>query len=384
MDRATLSALLAALALAGLPLPLKGAPPAWPVDPAAAAAELEAQSGAVRYPAPSTDIRGVLRFALEAAAAHGNPGCLHDALLLARSMQDTDPASPTHGNFRWHLADRAADDPAAVEFAAELASLLRIAWGAGLPEADRRLLDRILDDALPALGRHRVTPYDSSLHLLRSWNFIAIGEALGRGPTAEEGYKHLDEWIRYTVLNGIAEFGTPAGYAVDLDALALIARYGTHKAGRQVAEIGINYIWTDLAANWWTAGQRPGGASSHGAGFMRGRADLAAHTWAAGWLGPKPPALQDDGWLPGPHEHLTAFLNACAWVPREEVTEQIRGHIPRMVVQRWCYTPLTMRTTQHVGRHATIGAFGDCRADDDQTLVVNLGDSPAIAPLAEV
>lgn len=355
------------------------AAPIWPVSEAGRARELEGQWNALANPQPLLEARCVLRFALEAAGAGWHPERVGAALALARSMQDADPGSPTCGAFR-RFGEPRFSDPLQAELAVEPAALLRLRCAGGLAPADQRVLDVLLETAEAAVRRDEVTPFDTSLFLLKTWNLIGTGEALSRAATARDGYRQLEEWMRYTVLNGIAEYGSPEGYSTDLDALALIARYSSNPASRDLAAASLRYLWADLAANWWTAGARMAGASSHRPGTLRGRSDLSAHVWAAGWLQSRP-RLSDDGWLPGPHANLAVMLEACGWAPADEIPGNIVAHVPRTVVQRWSYTPLEERATHYVGRHVTLAASAASRADDDQALVANLGDSPGISPV---
>ena len=61
----------------------------------------------------------------------------------------------------------------------------------------------------------------------------------------------------------IGEYGAVTYYGVDLDSLALIARFAQRPAGRAQAMTAIRYLWTDIAANWWTPGDFPEFGGDH-------------------------------------------------------------------------------------------------------------------------
>ena len=88
------------------------------------AAELEAQAEIVRSRDSAIGIRGVLRFAVEAAGRGWNAEAVEEALALARSMQVVEPADTDCGNFRWRLGDEGVSDANAVEFAGQLLAVL--------------------------------------------------------------------------------------------------------------------------------------------------------------------------------------------------------------------------------------------------------------------
>jgi hypothetical protein len=241
-------------------------------------------------------------------------------------------------------------------------------------------LDELLTTSIEGIHRHAVKPEYTSIYLMKAWNLIAIGEALSRPEIADEGYRQLRSWLDFVVVNGISEYGGGNDYGTDLDSLALIEKFAARPDGRKIADSALQYLWTDIAANWWTPGDRLGGASSRSYDYLYGRGYLEAHTWPAGWLRTKP-ELEGAGWLAGYRENLTTFLDACAWLPPESVTEKIRAHIPRVVVQRWSYQPLELRATQYIGRHVSIGSSGGSHGSEDRALVANIGDSPEIAQI---
>jgi hypothetical protein len=89
---------------------------------------------------------------------------------------------------------------------------------------------------------------------MKAWGLIALGEALGRADVASDGYRRFDEWMAWTAKHGIGEYGAVVYYGIDLDSLALIARFAGRAEARAQAERAIRYVWTDLAANWWAPG----------------------------------------------------------------------------------------------------------------------------------
>src|SRR5438045_6705728 len=104
------------------------AAPPWPADPAQAAEELEAEWTLLATPDVSVSIRGVLRFALEAAGQHWHPERVEAALRRARAMQDQDRESETFGNFKLRSDHERVFDRNAVEFVMEHAGLLGLSF----------------------------------------------------------------------------------------------------------------------------------------------------------------------------------------------------------------------------------------------------------------
>ena len=350
--------------------------PRWNGDPVRGAAELEKLWPQVADANRVVGIRGTLRFALEAAGLGWHPERVEAAIFRARSMQDLEPGSLNRGNFKWRSDHPRVLDRNGVEFATQLAALLRLRYADALTPAARIELDALLTDAIEGLRGHEVKIEYTNIFVKKAWGLIATGEALGRPEVADDGYARFEAWLRFTARHGISEYGAVTYYGIDLDSLALIARFAGRAAARVQAEAAMRYLWTDIAANWWAPGDRLGGTNARSYDYVFGRGYLEAHTWTAGWLRARP-ELEGAGWLSGPHDNLTILRDLVTLPPAPALTEPIRTQVPRSVVQRWGQLP-EQRAVNWIGRHVSLASSGASRGSDERTLVANLGDSPAV------
>lgn len=350
----------------------------WTGDPKLAADELEAQWSQVANPTV-LPIRGTVHFALEAAGIGWHPERALVALRRAREMQDLDRHSRTYGNFKWRSDQSRVFDPNAVEFAMQMLGLLRLRYDAQLDAEGRTLLDELMSTAIEGMRAHRVKLEYTNIFVMKSWNLIAAGESLGRPDVAAEGYRMFDEWLRFTAEHGIVEYDAVTYYGIDLDSLALIAKFAGRADARQKALVAIRYVWTDIAANWWAPGDRLGSANSRSYDYLFGHGYLEAHTWTAGWLRTRP-ELEAANWLPGAHDNQVVLRTAATFVPPREWTDSIRAEVPRTVVQRWG-EGAEHRAANWVGRAAGIASSGASHGSDERTLVADLGDSPNVPQL---
>ena len=350
----------------------------WTGDPKLAANELEAQWTQIANPTV-LPIRGTVHFALEAAGIGWHPEKAAVALRRAREMQDLDRSSRTYGNFKWRSDQARVFDPNAVEFAMQMLGLLRARYADRLDADGRRLLDQLINTAIEGIRAHRVKVEYTNIFVMKSWNLIAAGEALDRPDVAAEGYRMFDEWLQYTAQHGVVEYGAVTYYGIDLDSLALIARFAGRADAREKALLAMRYLWTDIAANWWAPGDRLGGANSRSYDYLFGRGYLEAHTWTAGWLRTRP-ELETANWLPGAHDNQVVFRTAATFVPPTDWTARIRATLPRIVVQRWGDGP-EHQAVNWVGRAAGIASSGASHGSDERTLVADLGDAPSVPQL---
>ena len=178
------------------------------------------------------------------------------ALARARSMQDLEPVSKTFGNFKWSSGHSGVLDLNAVEFSAQLMGFIRLRQSERLTPTARALLDAMMTDAITGLRSHVVKIDYTNIFVMKAWGLIALGEALGRPDVADDGYRRFDAWMAWTAKHGIGEYGAVVYYGIDLDSLALIARFAGRAEARAQAERAIRYVWTDLAANWWAPDPR--------------------------------------------------------------------------------------------------------------------------------
>ena len=354
-------------------------PQTWTADRAAGVNDLEDMWTVVSDPSRTMGVRGLFRFAVEATGLGWHPERVEVALARARAMQDLDPASKTRGNFKWNSGQNGVVDLNAVEFASQLMGYLRRVQSAQLSAKARAQLDEMMTDAIDGLRSHVVKIDYTNIFVMKAWGLIAIGETLGRADVAEDGYRRFDAWMEFTTRHGIGEYGAVVYYGIDLDSLALLARFAGRADARAKAEKAIQHMWTDLAANWWAPGDRMGGTNARTYDYIYGHGYTEAHTWTAGWLRERP-ELEGAGWLTGARYNLSTLRDAVMWRPSTEWTEPIRAQVPRTVVQSWGEQP-EQRAVNWIGRHVSLASSGMARSRDERTLVANLGDSPAVPQL---
>lgn len=347
--------------------------------PIPGAADLEAQAAIVRSREPTIGIRGVLRFAVEAAGRGWNSEAVEEALELARSMQVVDPAATDHGNFRWRLRDERVIDPNAVEFAGQLLAVLHLEdegrlvprpAGRRLTPRSRDLLEAMIRDALPAIRRHAVQPGHTNIRLMRIFNLLAL-DAFAVPDARGAGETEWRAWLTFTRTHGITEYLCPTYLGVSLDSLALIADHAPAIATRVEADAALAYAWRSASAHWFAPAQRLSGPHARDDDYLYGRGYADEHFAEAGWL-TAPPRVEGAGWLPAaPRAALQVFRTACRSEPPGVPTRRILEELPRFVVER-TGTHSWQRITNFVGRTASIGVAGDGRGAEDKTLVVNL------------
>lgn len=355
--------------------------------PIPGAADLEAQANILHSRSPSIGIRGVLRFAVEAAGRGWQPQEVEKSLELARSMQVTDPTRPDFGNFRWRLGDDRVTDANAADFAGQLLAVLRLEdegrlvprpGGSRLTPRGRELLESMARDALTVFRQRDVKPGHTNIRLMRIWNLLSLGD-LGGPDVIREAESAWSEWLAFTRTHGLTEYLCPTYLGVSLDSLALIADHAPAIQNRIEADAVLAYAWRSAAAHWSASAQRLTGPHARDYDYLYGRGYADEHFLDSDWLTVKPRA-EGAGWLPdAPRDSLQVFRSACRTTPYGGASDEIIATQPRFVIER-TGTHAWQRITNHLGRTATIGIAGEGRGPEDKTLLITMPPLPDRSP----
>ncbi|MBS1208132.1 MAG: hypothetical protein H6R19_530 [Proteobacteria bacterium] len=320
--------------------------------------------GQLRERMTSIDVVGLV---LDAVAVKGDPGQISNMLAALPPMQDTDPASKTYGNIRWYQGDARIVDRNGIEFVTRRAALLWLLYADRLTVAQRESLLRVLELARTGITRHSVAISYTNIWLMKTWNLIALGEGLQDEALAQQGYKMLADWLAYTQRTGINEYLSPSYYDVDLESLALICNLSRNAEARRLARAALDWIWHDIALNWYAPGERLGG--THSRDYNRLFNVGGVNRWAArtGWIGGAA-SLAEASSSGGPYD-------VYAWAPPPQAASAwLQGPFPRLVSARWGNTPEKVHT-HYLGRNFSIASndAGYPAGHDNAPLVINLG-----------
>jgi hypothetical protein len=169
----------------------------------------------IETPAPGLGSREIAAFILEAA---GSPDYqqratqIEAALAALVKMQDGDPASKTYGNLCWYRHEDKPSDLNAVQFATQPISLVKFRYADHLSPKAAASLDQFLTLAIEGVQRQKVNVNYTNIYLMKSWNLLALGEALKKPELTREGSDMLDQWMAFASKNGISEFLSPTAY----------------------------------------------------------------------------------------------------------------------------------------------------------------------------
>lgn len=108
---------------------------------------------------------------------------------------------------------------------------------------------------------------------------------------------------------------------MNLNALQLMDTFAGRPAGQRQARALLEYLWTEIAANYWWPNQRVAGAHSRDYDYLHGQGGLEGHLAAAGFL--------RDGTPP------TLIPSIANWQPPANLIAFSQAKLPRLVRRQW-------------------------------------------------
>lgn len=285
----------------------------------------------------TTDIltRDVFYYALTLCEAnkHINDRLPH-LLNMMEAAQDKNPASANFGNFKWNYYNSEVTDKNAVDFCMGPGVCILSKHLDKFDNEQRTRFLAIIDRAIEASLMHHVSDIYTNIRITNAANLILLGEALNRVDVATVGYERLNWFYLYTIQCGLREYTSPSYYGVDYEGLAAIYSHTSSAKAKAQANALLEYLWTDIAANWFDPAKRLSGARSRQVGsFMQGAGALDVFLWYKGFL-----YIQ-------PILYVQCIMAAqFDW----EIPQSIRDlsvSYPRTVKQKWGYSHRETRTS---------------------------------------
>jgi hypothetical protein len=204
------------------------------------------------------------------------------------------------GAFPFHYGDDINPKENPTEFA--LAPLAGLIADRVVAAEMREKLAAPIAFALDAVERHKVCPKYTNICLLQIAEMLSLGGVLEQGADPairQSGHAHvasgkarLDNWVSHTREAGIDEYDSPTYAEVDLSALLLALRGSEDEAARAKIRGALDYLWSDIAANFIPGRGSLAGPYSRTYDFVSGHGALSASSFLEG-LRQEPPESGD-------------------------------------------------------------------------------------------
>jgi hypothetical protein len=278
-------------------------------------------SGALGCPAPSRTSKGAVHdlgdYAFAKLVTEGDSAPARAraeaALRCLFTFQKVGPKGDLlAGAFPFHYGDDINPKENPTEFA--LAPLAGLVTHRGLSaELKQELAPRVLT-ALDAVERHPVCPKYTNICLLQIAEMLSLGGLLeeatdprireeGKARVAS-GKARLDDWLAFTRRAGIAEYDSPTYAEVDVTALLLALRGSQDEGARAGVRGALDFLWSDLAANYSPGRGGLAGPYSRTYDFVTGQGAASVSYFVEGLRAEPPERGALSGGMLSPIVHL--------------------------------------------------------------------------------
>jgi hypothetical protein len=310
-------------------------------------------AAALTCPTPGTgrheDVRDFPSYALAKLelSAPGDAAATSAAEAMLRcafAFQTFTPDAPgaDEGVFAFHVGDAPSVKDNSNEFALESLGPLLLDHPALSPDLLAFLEPRVLAAAEVVLA-HDVCPAYTNICLVQAAELTALGRYYAQSRTAatralaERMLASADDkmarWASFTRTNGLHEFDSPTYYATDLEALGLGRRYAGDAARARRFEDGLDYVWSDIAANTFRGRESLAGPYSRSYDLIGGHGALDTSMYLGGLRAEDPGSS-----APGLIHTLLPLTGAAPYVPLS--TAPCASSAPlREVVSTWSSEP---------------------------------------------
>lgn len=277
----------------------------------------------------SMDTRDLSNGALVALLTTGNGSMAERLLDRQFAAQDMNEGDPEYGQFKWRTGDPKVTTKNAIDFGALALGPIFLNFGDRLSSQFKASARPHLQAAIAALRNHHVRVTYTNIYLMNVVSMMLIGQALHDGSAISEAEQRMNAWMALTQRNGITEFESPTYYTADIDALVQGYRYAANPSDKAKFKSALDYIWTDIAANYLPAASKMSAPYSRDYDFLRGVGSLTAWLHDEGWTTERPSkghvlferaALLDD-FRPGGY-HPSASIKALAFSGPRNVTSR--------------------------------------------------------------
>jgi hypothetical protein len=193
-----------------------------------------------------------------------------------------DATSPGYGKVMWQAGHPEIQDDNSIEFTMASLAPAVLRYGDKLSEKFREELPPHLQAAVAAIRRQQVDVGYTNIYLMKMANLIMLGEILHDPSAIADGKAGLEAWITFTQGNGITEYDSPTYSPIQLIELEDIYLAPPDADTKTRAKAALDYLWSDLAANYFAGRDCIGGPVSRSYNFLYQIGTLQNHFYLEG------------------------------------------------------------------------------------------------------
>jgi hypothetical protein len=294
--------------------------------------------------------------------------------------QNMDAASKRYGTVPWRQNHPEIDDPNAIEFTLHGAAPALLLYNDRLPAEMRQYLKPHLVAGITAMRAHHVPVSYTNIYLMKATNLLLLGQYLSDPSAIADGKQMLTNWLAFVKENGITEYDSPTYASIVLNCLTPAHDRSNDADAKQLLKTCLDFVWADLAANYFSGQQTICGAQSRNYSFTSSINILCNNYYVEGLREtPGPLGLFNEG----PDTYINAVESGPdGYHPDAELLAL--AHLPiRLIHQRVGAEPGMDRTT-YITPDIAIGSASHLYGEQDRLINVQLASSKVLPDIAVV
>ncbi len=294
-----------------------------------------------------------------------NPANAEKLLRRLFGLQDMNPESPDYGSFPWQENHPEINDKNADQFC-----LLPV--GAIFTRFSGQFSQKFLSEAEPhlragviALQRRKVGPPYTNIFLMKMGSLVLLGQALKDQAVMREGEEMLDQWMAFTRSSGVIEYDSSTYAAVTMGVLQSVYNFTNQASVKQKLKACMDFLWADLAANYFEGNQTLSGPQSRYYNFLVGDENVKQLYYLAGLrtMEPGSTLLSDD---------VRIWSNAAVTDYRPPAFALALASLPERLIKQRFGSEAGKDRTNFVAEDFAIGSVSAFYGNQDNQISVSL------------
>jgi hypothetical protein len=324
--------------------------------------------------------RELTQFVHYSLATGRDPAKAEYALRKCFDAQDVDPKSKKFGTVLWKQNHPEIDDPNAIEFTLHGIAPALIRYRDRLSPEIREYLKPHLIAGVAALQAHHVSVDYTNIFLMKATNLLLVGQYLSDPSIVGQGRQMLATWLQSVKEHGITEYDSPTYSSIVLNCLTPAHDLTADAEAKALLKTALDYVWSDVAANYFPGQQTLCGAQSRNYSFTSSVNILCNNYFLEGLRDtPGPIGLFNEG----PDTYINALESReSGYHPAPEILAL--AQLPtRSIHQRVGSQPGMDRTT-YITPDFSVGSSSHWYGEQDRLINIQLASSKVLPDIAVV
>jgi len=212
-----------------------------------------------------------------------SPAAAEDLVRRMYRSQNMVAGSPGYGMVLWQEGHPEIKDSNSLNFSMLSLGAMLMAFGDKLsPDFKAEATPHVAAGIFALRHRREVKVEYTNIYVMQIAALLLLGEASGDQSAIADARAQLDRWIDFTRKNGITEYDSSTYTAVQLGCLQTAYNLTKQADLKPKLKAFLDYIWSDLAANYFASSETLSGPQSRCYSFLSGDLSIEQYYYLEG------------------------------------------------------------------------------------------------------